>query len=305
MNRNRHLAIATAITALLAFTGVGARAQQPGFRGRFGPPFGGLFGTMGPVNGVDPMRSAMLQLLQRDDVDYELNIDLNQKSAIANENTASAQEMGSKMRDAFQTFRQNRGNFRSMTPEERQYQRTQMQQQMQQAVDQVQVDTEGKLAAILTPAQMKRLKELDLQWRGPLALADPRIADPMNLNQPEHTGIAAALQAYRDAQRTAVRSLFAGVRFPPRLRQPGGGLPLPQSGVQAAPPNPPNPPSPEELASRRDAAQKAVQAALKQQGDKVLALLTPAHRQQWLQMTGKPFHFREMDNTQSQAPVKQ
>ena len=61
-------------------------------------------------------------------------------------------------------------------------------------------------------AQQKRLEQIDLQWRGPLAMADPKIAEQMNLTQAQRTGIATALQNFRAVQMETFQAVFQGMR---------------------------------------------------------------------------------------------
>ncbi len=306
------LVLTSATVSLAQGGGRGNRGNRGGFGG-FGGAQGGAGFQGGPgqrgmngLNIVDPSRSAVMQLLQRDDVRTELLITAQQREQLDALRTSSQQELQTKMREAFQNMRQQQQNGQgnpnnNVDPNadpatQRQQRRQQMQTTMQSVQTSVQEDQDKQLAKILTPKQLQRLHELDLQWRGPMALVDPKVGDPFMLTPQEHTTVTSTEQDYRQAQRDAMRTMFAGM---PGFGRRGQGN---ANGAQANP-NAPNgqpnanaqpqpPPTQEELQARRDAAQKQIDKALKTDGDKVLAALTPEQKQHWTQLLGRPFTFR-------------
>ena len=125
-------------------------------------------------------------------------------------------------------MQQEGGNLdpRSMSPDERQQMFTQMRDTVTDSLTAVQADQNKKSEAILTPAQTKRLRELDLQWRGPLALSDEKLADKVTLTPDQRAKFTAMLKELRDTRMKAQTSMFSpgGGGFPgfPGAN-PGGG----------------------------------------------------------------------------------
>ncbi|GBC90668.1 MAG: hypothetical protein N2045_10225 [Fimbriimonadales bacterium] len=160
-------------------------------------------------------------LLMRPDVQRELNLTEQQKAKI--------NEMQQAMRVAMQ-------ELRNLPPD----QRRQRMEEIRQKNDPT---------TVLTDAQKKRLRELELQWQGPMALMNPEIAREVGLTQEQQSKIQGILQEQFQAMRE---------RF-----QQGGGQPDPQ----------------------------AFEKARQELENKILAVLTPAQREKWNQMLGKPFQF--------------
>jgi serine/threonine protein kinase len=103
----------------------------------------------------------------------------------------------------------------------------------------------------LTPQQLARLDQINLQLQGPAAFRQAEVAARLELT---------------DAQRQAIRQIEAETmasqwerRHPPGPRPPGGGF-------------------------EREAAVRAAALA------KILALLTPTQRAAWQELTGAPYH---------------
>ncbi len=193
-----------------------ALAQQPG-RPRQQPGFG-LGGRMMGAN-----LGAML--LMREDVQKELNLSQTQKV---------------KLEQMRQEFEQARQELRNLPPE----QRRERMQELRQKYDPT---------SVLTDAQRKRLRELELQWQGPFALADPEVARQVGLTQEQQTKI-----------RGIVQETFQSMRERVQPGQPG------QPG----------------------AFQQEFQKAREQAEKRILEVLTPAQREKWEQMLGKPFEFQ-------------
>jgi hypothetical protein len=236
----------------------------------------------------DPLRNSEEQLLQRPDVQRHLVLDMKQKRELDELQSKSQAEIQ-------QQFQQNRGLFRNrgdMTDEERQQARDQAREQRQQFMTSFQAEQDKALQGILTPEQYKRLKELDLQWRGPLALADAKLSAPLQLTQEEQTTLQKTLQDYRTAQQQARNAAMSGLNLPFGGRR-GGQNQAPDANAQ--PPAPPELPSPDELQERLNNYRKDVEKARKAAGEAVLAALTPEQQGQWKQMTGAPFIFRKLD----------
>jgi Spy/CpxP family protein refolding chaperone len=317
------LSLAVAATANAQAGAPNGRFQRGGFgqRGGMGRNmFGTMFRSMSQWSllRMDPTRSNIAILLRRNDVRSELLLDGHQQMQLNEAMQQNQQQFGQQMRSARQDIRQQAQqggqNPRDMTPEERQAFRQQQQQQMQTRMAQITNSQDKALEALLTPTQVARLHQLDLQWRSAMALADSTLADKLNLTQDQRPQVNAVLQSFRQAQRDAMRTVFAPPPAPDNSAAPNGqaqsGNPqnvAPQNGnpqngnPQGAPPNNrfgrPNL-TPEqmqammaEIPQRIKTGEASMDKARKTDNAKVLALLTSEQKQQWIAMLGKPFYF--------------
>jgi Spy/CpxP family protein refolding chaperone len=107
---------------------------------------------------------------------------------------------------------------------------------------------------ILTPAQEKRLEELTLQWMGPPALLWPDVAKKVGLTTQQQQKIRELEQAHSQK----ARETFQRGRNNPQEREK-----MLQQWVKLR----------------------------KELDTKILALLTPAQKQKWQSLQGKPFTF--------------
>jgi hypothetical protein len=252
------------------------RSRQGGGREFGRAPFGFFGGGNTSAAMSDPTRSAAMNLVHRPDVQQHLQLSFRQKQALADLQNNSRQEF-------MQRIRANFRNLRNLTPQQRREQSQQLGQQMRETVTSFTGDLDKKTEAILTPAQLKRLHELDLQWRGPLALGDPKLAEEMQLTPQQRSDVNTEVQEFRQAQRKAIQEMATSFRRNRPAPNPNGG---------AA--NAPQPPNPEEIEAQRRAAEKDVEKARKVASQKTLALLTPEQVQYWRSLQGKPFLFRNL-----------
>src|SRR5262249_1518073 len=132
-----------------------------------GPPrgFGGPGGPMGFGGG-----SAMLLLLP--EVQKELKLTADQKSKL----TAQQQKMRLAMQQAMQQYGPR---LQNATPEERQ----QIFAEVQKAMADAQAQQAKEVSAILTDDQQKRLKQIQWQQQGNMALTDPEVAAALKLTE--------------------------------------------------------------------------------------------------------------------------
>ena len=273
---------------------------------------------------VDPGVSNTSNLLTRSDVRNELLLNGRQTETIANlQNGYPAAMMSGLMTTimgAMQKMQQDGGTLdpRSMSPDERQQMITEMRDKMTESVTALQADQDKKSEAALTPAQTKRLKELDLQWRGPLALSDEKLGEKVALTPDQRTQFKAMLKELRDARVKAQTSAFMPGGFPGLPgATPNAPAPKPQAGktgtrgtaqtgkTNPAPNTPPDPaaaptpgsgftpPTLEQMQQTNEATAKQSEALLKAMDKKALLLLTPEQQAQWKLLQGKPFTFRQ------------
>lgn len=116
--------------------------------------------------------------------------------------------------------------------------------------------TEAAIKSVLTPAQQKRLQELQLQRTGPSALADKTIAAKVGISEETRAKIEKMVQDHRQK----VRQQFSS-----------------------------QPSSQEEAQKRQEEMRKSRE---KLQAD-ILALLTPDQKAKWESLLGKPFEFQQ------------
>ena len=161
-----------------------------------GPLFGGANG-MGMRLGlqiIDPGRSYIHELIQREDVRAQLYLTASQKEAL---DAAQKGQMQAIQQQATQTFTNLKVDFNGKSPEEIQQLMTERAQKMQEQMQNLVSNRDKQLAAILKPEQMARLKQLDLQWRGPLALGVKEVAEQAELTPDQMARIADLLKEYR------------------------------------------------------------------------------------------------------------
>lgn len=196
------------VSGALAQQGQPQRPRGP--QGAPGPGFGRMWGGGAGIGGM---------LLNRADVQRELNLTEQQKAKI--------NEMQQAQRAAMQ-------ELRNLPPQERR-------QRMQE------IRQKNDPTSVLNEEQKKRLKELELQWLGPMALMNPEVAKEVGLTAEQQSKI----QGLAREQMQQMRGQFQGGG------QPGANL----------------------------------EQARQQLENRILEILTPAQRQKWQQMQGKPFQF--------------
>jgi Spy/CpxP family protein refolding chaperone len=142
-------------------------------------------------------------------------------------------------------------------------------------IGQEQEQLELKLLALLTPPQMNRLKQIGVQQEGIAAMQDDAIAKDLALTAAQRTkikGICDATQKAQDDYQAALGEAIAKI---------------------------PDPGTSDEAIKAYEAKQQAVvksmkprekqYLAVKAAGDKqILAVLTPAQKNKWAAMRGKP-----------------
>lgn len=294
------VAVAAALILGLALTPSANAQVNPGAQGNFGGRGQGRFGGAGMFRQrgqmfFDPAVSHESELLRRTDVRRELMLSGRQQEQLNDVLQKSQADMAQQRREAFQQMRQQRQQSGpNLDPQDRQAYRQQMQEQMQAQMATIQASQDKQLEAVLTSGQVARLHQLDLQWRGAMALSDPKLADKVGLEPDQRTQITQILQSFRTAQGQAMRSVFQGAfgrrTLPPNNVQGGANATPNTPNAQG---NPGGPPAfdPAAVQERIQEAQKQVDKTRKEDDGKVQALLTPAQKQQWLTMQGKPFYF--------------
>ena len=137
---------------------------------------------------------------------------------------------------------------------------------------------EFNLPKFLRPEQIKRLNELDLQWRGPLVLSDAQISKPLDLTAEQKQQITALLEQYRTAQQKKFAEVNAA--FPAQRGTTVSTAAAPDIKALT-----------EDIAAGHESLAKTRQEL----GTKALTLLTPEQQAQWKTLQGKAFVFRKRD----------
>jgi len=286
----------------------GGGQGRAAFGGQGGQGRGG--GMRNAAQTVDPAHSAITTLLNRNDVKSEIMLSQRQSEDM----TAAEQKAQADLQQKVQAARLDRNTLQGLSQDERrakQQEARQKQQEIRQA-GQTEMDAEldKKAQEVLKPDQIKRLHELDLQWRGPLALADPKVAEPFNLTADQKTKITAMLEDYHKTQQDTMSALFPrggngngnggrrnrnGQANPNAQPADPGAQPAPAT-PQAAPAAPQTPADPAALQAKIDEAKGKVDKAREEIGTKVLALLTEEQKTAWTTAQGKKFTFRKHDS---------
>lgn len=283
-----------------------ARAQ-----GRFGPggAGGGFVGRIAQrmqqlpaVMTLDPTHSQESQLLKRDDVRHELMLSGDQQvklnGLLQQSDQSVAQATGAAWRQQMQQMRQN-GGFRGLSPQERRQVFQENMQAVQTSVGKAVDQQNQTLEAVLTPGQVQRLHELDLQWRTPMALADPKTGDAFAVTPDQHTKLLGVAQAFQTTQ----RGVYTKAIQTARQQQQDQAA---QNPGQAQPPAAPGQQGRRSFFRANPAQMQAmfgevqdlvlqqvptIEKARTDDGAKAMALLTPEQQQKWSAMTGRPFYF--------------
>ncbi len=150
----------------------------------------------------------------------------------------------------------------------------------QQADEQIRAqlgDADGKIKAVLTAEQWTRLNQLDLQWRGPLAMADQVVAERLKLSQESRNEIAPIAARYGAVKSEVMASLTQAQEDV----SPDGSRRTVMMRVNADELERPFSPARQKLKKAKREAEKAI-----------LAILTEDERSRWTAACGAPFTFR-------------
>jgi hypothetical protein len=121
--------------------------------------------------GASPAANFSEALLKRTDVQNELGIDANQKEALAKVLS------GSNAPAIVRTY----PDMSRLSDEERKQWQAEINRQANKDVAFLMNEHRREVEGVLSPDQRKRLTELDLQWRGILALVDQSLSDELGI----------------------------------------------------------------------------------------------------------------------------
>lgn len=243
-----------AMTVALALPAISSLAQAP-------------IGLFNQAN-TSPTSPNPMRLLQHPEVQVEIGLTLMQRKKIADIREKQFIQMQERMR---QTVQQTAQQARTANPQDRQAQFQEMQAAMQQQVESFQGELTKEIEEILKPEQVKRLRELDIQYRGPMALADQRVANEVKLS-PDTRGkvgpmVSDFIQKSNELRRQYIQDWAAS-----------GG---PRSG--RAP----------DLTSRASPVRRKVDPMKKETEKAILDLLSDDELKAWNAIQGAKFTFRD------------
>jgi hypothetical protein len=311
----RRLALAAtfAMTLSLGLASVSAqdaadKQQGGGGRGNRGGPGGGGPGGRGGFGGGPGGQNADLMFLIQDPaVQEELKIEPKQLAQVTEVKTRVDKERG----EAFQKMRANRANRNNNQANGNADPNadpnavqgggnggppdfTAMREQMEA----MQKSGEAALAKVLTAKQRKRLTEIALQVRGPMAVADPAIADKLLMDEEQREAVKEIADNKRQAQGEIWRTAFAGFggRGGPGGRGQGGqpGQGGPGQGGQAGVRPPVDPVVQQQ---RMEAMQKIQEQTQSLDKDAIKALgrvLNKRQKTAFDKMMGEPFDLTKL-----------
>lgn len=258
-------------------------------------------------NLIDPAQTAKATLVYRPEVQNTLALDLKQQNALDALKNAQAQNQQKMVQDLRAMMQGNRnqnqaqGQNQQPTSDQREQQRQELTEKAKGLAQGYQDDMLKRIDEILTPKQRKRLTELDLRWRGPLALVDPKVAEQAQLGDEDKQKVQAAYKEFTTARRKLIEGML-----PPGLNRfvlstPAATGAAAEDGAApaATPPTPPAQPSASLSPQERQLAQKKALVDFEKNrialGNKLVANVTPTAATTWEGMIGARFIFRNND----------
>jgi hypothetical protein len=269
-----------------AFAPGGPQGPQRAGGQRFGAPMQAMRG--GPMGPVDPTRTHVMELLQRAEVRSDLHLDIKQKAALDNLDANAPVEIQNRLREQFRNT--DVQSIRSLPQEE---QRAKLQELAQANRAQVMAEMQAwqgelteKVKAILRPGQVKRLNEIDLQYRGVLSLTDSKVAELLKVSNEHRTEIGKIYGDFQSAQQQLMQDFVQKMRDSGAFGGPGGAQGARQGGRQSGF-------NPQEFQARMQPVQQKIEAQKKEAEEKVNALLSAEEKQAWAAAQGEKITFRK------------
>ncbi len=232
-------------------------------------PNGGMYSGL---TIIDPGVSYLYALLKRTDIATDIRLNARQREALEAAETNQQQARQQQMKQMVQGITLNYQNQQDI--------KSGLAEQVAKLKEQALSFTDTRLktlAAILRPEQLARLKELDYQYRGPLAMGVHDVAELTTLNTELASKITGLLKEYRQE---VAKNLPTGPRMI-SFKPGSAGAPVP----------PPPAANSEEMRGKLVKADKEIRKSRQALGTKALATLPDPQRAQWQKLTGKPFEF--------------
>lgn len=263
----------------------------------------------------DPAKTVIPMLMKRNDVRGELGLDPQQREAIQAAEKKQGSENKAKLEgnEFFLELQKKLQEIGQLPPDQQEAARRtameELKERGQKLADSLK-DQAPKNAAdyekLLRPNQMERLRQLDVQWRGPLALSDPNLREVFQLGDEQVQMIGQLVNEYREQQREIINKALGEDSKAANPNGNGEGITV-IGGDDAAGNNETvtlkdgqkgqrvSPKSDTEIQNRYDVARRQVDALRKKYGELALKVLAPEQRQYWFQVQGRQFTFRAND----------
>lgn len=237
-----------ALCSILFAFSIASRAQDSGVSLRLAAP------------AVRVSGGGLSALVQRPDVQGALALGMRQRTAI---------------RELFAAGDQRRvmvsvQGDQSTTPDA-------LQRQVDEQIRSQLTGRDNQIKAILKPEQWSRLLELDLQWRGPMALADDEVARRLEISAASRSRIASIVAAY-NAEKSEV---LASLSQTQQDTSPDGSRRVIAMRLDTS-----------ELDKPMSPARKRLEKAKREADARALEALTDEERGRWKAACGDPFTFR-------------
>lgn len=222
---------------------------------------------------VDPGKSYLLPLLKREDVQAQLFLSPRQREALDALEKGQQQALQQQLQ---QSALPKPGEIAGKSKEELRAFFTERVTKMREDMQALNSDRDKKMTAILTPTQAVRLKELDFQWRGPLAMGVKNVAEQVKLTPQQTPVVTDLLKKYQQEANQRLRMGSRSVQLNHKFNE----------GSSDAPP------TFAEMQAYMENAAKEIESKRKALGDKALNTISSEQKTQWSALTGKPFVFR-------------
>jgi hypothetical protein len=317
--------------AVLTTVAATALAQQPPFRqtgqgngqGRprtqaqpqYGSTTEKMVDWMRRTRDSDPARSMIHFLMKRNDVQAEIGLDTRQKEALETNKKKQKSDGESKVsgNEFFLTLQKKLQDIGQLPLDQQEAARAaamaELKEQGQKLAESLRGDApkdDADYEKVLRPQQMERLYQLDGQWRGPMALADPKLKENFQLSDDQAAAIIKLVAEFRDQQRSIMEKALGEEPkgdLRDKIEHQGGvfvgndgsgetqvtAVPRKEKGSRLAGK------SETEIQNRYDVAKREWETLRKKYGDLTLKVLSPEQRDYWFKVLGRQFSFRAND----------
>ena len=272
-------------TMSLAVLGSSALAQRgqggapggfPGFGGGM-PNMSGMMKMAARSGMIEPTMSNTMVLLNRNDVRAELGLSAKQKEDLEGQQEQAMQTMFSTVMTKVMARRDDLQSLRDLPEADRNEKIQSFGSEMRGTVETAAKGANKDIEKVLTKKQITRLKQLDLQWRGTLAVADPTLSETLKVTPEQKPEIEKIVAEFREKQQKQTMGMFGGFGG---QRGGGQGAPTDPSARQ------------EQMAEMKKNNDKLRE----EQGKKILVLLSDEQKAAWQKMQGVKFRFRPNDD---------
>lgn len=243
---------------------------------------------------IDPGRTYIYDLVKRSDVQSHLLITARQREALEKAEKDFNENIRKRMTQDAKGLAEE---IRDKSPDELKEYLNERGKKLAETARKGETDREKTLTTVLNAKQIARLKQLDLQWRGSLALGVKPVSDDAQLTKEQTPKTQKLLQDYRKEMSKAMMEAMGVRRLASRSGQndKGGetsvdGAAQERSGRTER--NPRKEESPEERKARLAKLVKELEKTRKTLSDKALAELNEEQVSRWSEMTGPKFRFR-------------